>query len=82
VQVPYRPGVTTYEDPAITSPLGRMVAFGQQDHVRIYGSDLPDRLRDAGFEVSDRTAGELFDRETLERAELDPGEHLFLCRAA
>ena len=81
VLVPYRPEVTTYEDPSIVSPLGRMVAFGQQDHVRIYGSDLPERLAEAGFVVSDRTAAELFDPETVERAELDPDEHLFLCRA-
>lgn len=82
VLVPYRPGVTTYEDHSITSPLDRMVAFGQQDHVRIYGNDLPDRLREAGFEVEDRTAAELFDSDTVERSELDPAEHLFLCRAA
>jgi Methyltransferase domain len=81
VLVPYRPDVTTYEDPSISSPLGRMVAFGQQDHVRIYGSDLPDRLREAGLEVEDRTAAHLFDEATLERAELDRDEHLFLCRA-
>jgi SAM-dependent methyltransferase len=81
VLVPYRPEVTTYEDPSITSPLDRMVAFGQQDHVRIYGNDLPDRLRSAGFEVEDRTASELFDGETVELAELDPDEHVFLCRA-
>jgi hypothetical protein len=81
VLVPYRPGVSTYEDPAITSPLDRMVAFGQQDHVRMYGSDLPQRLAEAGFEVEDHTAGELFDEATVERTELDPREHLFLCRA-
>jgi SAM-dependent methyltransferase len=79
VLVPYRAEAATYEDAAIGSPLDRMVAFGQQDHVRIYGNDLPERLREAGFEVEDRTAGELFDRETVERAELDPSEHLFLC---
>jgi SAM-dependent methyltransferase len=81
VLVPYRPGVTTYEDPSITSPLDRMVAFGQQDHVRIYGSDLSDRLREAGFDVEDRTVAELFDQATVEQSELDPVEHLFLCRA-
>jgi Methyltransferase domain len=82
VLVPYRPAVTTYEDPSITSPLDRMVAFGQQDHVRIYGSDLPDRLREAGFEVEDRTVAELFDETTVERSELDSDEHFFLCRAS
>ncbi|HEY6639000.1 MAG TPA: methyltransferase domain-containing protein [Solirubrobacterales bacterium] len=81
VLVPYRPEVTTYEDPSITSPLERMVAFGQQDHVRIFGNDLPERLREAGFEVDDRTAADLFDPDTVERCELDAGEHLFLCRA-
>ncbi len=65
----------------ITGPLDRMVAFGQQDHVRIYGADLADRLRDAGFEVEDRTPAELFDPSVVHRSELDPDEHLFLCRA-
>ncbi len=82
VLTPYRPAVATYEDPRVTSPLGRMVAFGQQDHVRIYGADLADRLREAGFEVSDRTSAELFDETVVSRCELDPDEHLFLCRAA
>ena len=81
VLVPYRPEVTTYEDPSVTSPLDRMVAFGQQDHVRIYGNDLPDRLREAGFGVEDSTAAELFDEGTVARCELEPAEHLFLCRA-
>ena len=81
VLTPYRPDRPTYEDPSITAPLARMVAFGQQDHVRIYGNDLPERLRDAGFEVEDRTPAELFDQVTVEHCELDPDEHLFLCRA-
>jgi SAM-dependent methyltransferase len=81
ILTPYRPEVPTYEDPSITAPLDRMVAFGQQDHVRIYGSDLADRLRAAGFDVEDSTPVELFEPETIERCELDPDEHLFLCRA-
>ena len=81
VLTPYRDDRPTYEDPSIRSPLDRMVAFGQQDHVRIYGSDLADRLRGAGFEVEDRTPAQLFDEMTVERFELDAAEHLFLCRA-
>jgi SAM-dependent methyltransferase len=81
VLTPYRSEVTTYEDASITAPLDRMVAFGQQDHVRIYGSDLSDRLRGAGLEVEDQTPVELFDERVVNRSELDPGEHLFLCRA-
>jgi hypothetical protein len=81
VLTPYRPDRPTYEDPLITSPLDRMVAFGQQDHVRIYGNDLADRLRAAGFDVEDLTPAELFDESVVRRCELDPDEHLFLCRA-
>jgi len=81
VLTPYRPDRPTYEDRSITSPLDRMVAFGQQDHVRIYGTDLADRLRAAGFAVDDLTPSELFDESVVRRCELDPHEHLFLCRA-
>jgi SAM-dependent methyltransferase len=81
VLTPYRPGQPTYEDPSVASPIERMVAFGQQDHVRIYGTDLAERLRAAGFEVSDQTPAELFDEVVVRRCELDPDEHLFLCRA-
>lgn len=80
ILVPYRQASRTYEDPSVTSPLDRTVAFGQQDHVRVYGNDLPDRLRDAGFEVENRAVAELFDKGTLERCALDPSEHLFTCR--
>jgi SAM-dependent methyltransferase len=41
----------TYEDASITSPQDRLLAFGQADHVRKYGTDYVDRLRNAGFRV-------------------------------
>ena len=41
----------TYEDPAITSPEERKAAFGQWDHVRVYGRDFTRRLQEAGFDV-------------------------------
>lgn len=41
----------THEDPSITTPEDRAREFGQYDHVRMYGRDLPDRWRDAGFQV-------------------------------
>jgi SAM-dependent methyltransferase len=42
---------TTDEDPAVTDPAGRLRRFGQEDHVRLYGRDFPDRVREAGFDV-------------------------------
>jgi SAM-dependent methyltransferase len=41
----------TYEDPSVVDPDDRLRVFGQRDHVRRYGSDYVDRLRDAGFNV-------------------------------
>jgi hypothetical protein len=41
----------TYENSEIRTPEERLRHFGQDDHVRIYGRDYPDRLRKAGFSV-------------------------------
>jgi SAM-dependent methyltransferase len=41
----------TFEDPQVTDPKERERLFGQDDHVRSYGPDYVDRLRDVGFNV-------------------------------
>ena len=48
LQVPLK-GETTYEDDTITTPEAREKAFGQFDHVRLYGSDFYRRLLEVGF---------------------------------
>jgi SAM-dependent methyltransferase len=50
VQVPIF-GQSTDEDPTVTDPEQRLARFGQRDHVRVYGRDFEDRLREAGFDV-------------------------------
>ena len=44
-------GEKTFEDSSIVHPKERLKAFGQEDHVRRYGRDYVDRLRDSGFSV-------------------------------
>jgi SAM-dependent methyltransferase len=44
---------TTYEDPSITTARGRRINFGQDDHMRVYGRDFRDRVRAAGFTLSE-----------------------------
>jgi SAM-dependent methyltransferase len=39
----------TVEDPSITEPEDRLRLYGQRDHVRRYGWDYVDRLREAGL---------------------------------
>lgn len=41
----------TYEDKSITEPSEREKAFGQDDHVRMYGEDYGDRLASVGLKV-------------------------------
>lgn len=43
----------TLEDASITDPQERERLYGQFDHVRLYGRDYSQRLRDAGFQVSE-----------------------------
>jgi glycosyltransferase involved in cell wall biosynthesis len=41
----------TYEDFSIVSPEERLIAFGQEDHVRVYAKDYTDRLKKCGFVI-------------------------------
>ena len=66
IQVPMK-GAVTHEDPSVTDPQERRRLYGQDDHVRQYGSDFIDRLRDAGFEVLILPKQELLDLDMLER---------------
>jgi SAM-dependent methyltransferase len=53
----------TIEDISITDPQKRLKVFGHKDHVRRYGPDYIDRLREAGFNV------EIFKVDDLVRSE-------------
>ncbi|MFZ9031428.1 MAG: class I SAM-dependent methyltransferase [Robiginitalea sp.] len=67
----------TFSDPTITDPDQRRKIFGQYDHVRVYGRDYFDLLREAGFQVKavDYTLGleaAQADRYRLASGELIP----------
>ena len=66
IQVPMR-GDVTHEDPSVTDSRERRRLYGQEDHVRQYGGDFIDRLRDAGFEVLILSKQELLDADRLDR---------------
>lgn len=70
----------TYEDASITDPAERERAFWQADHLRLYGRDLTDRLREAGFDVTvDRWVRGL-DPGVIQRHGLFPLEDMYVCR--
>jgi hypothetical protein len=65
---------TTLEDPTITEPDQRVEAFGQFDHVRLYGQDYTGRLEESGFVVNTvDVAGD------YARYGVNPEEELFVC---
>lgn len=70
----------TFEDDSITDRKERARIFGQYDHVRVYGRDYFDRLRNIGFTVEevDYTAT-LSDQEVTKYC-LPKGEILPVCR--
>jgi len=57
----------TYEDASIVEPQDRLKAFGQEDHVRRYGPDYADRLREAGFDVAITGIHDLADDDEILR---------------
>jgi len=69
--------VVTREDPSIRSEEEREEAFGQWDHVRLYGLDYPQRLEKAGFEVRCHTEHAERGDAFLARWQIDPREVLY-----
>lgn len=69
----------TYEDPTITGREARLKAFGQEDHVRIYGRDYPERLRAAGFVVDQVPYPEELGPESTLRYGLRATEPVYWC---
>jgi hypothetical protein len=70
ISVPLLLDRPTREDPSITDPNDRQRLFGEPTHIRFYGTDLADRLKSAGFEVT---------LDLAERIPLDK-RHLFALR--
>lgn len=67
----------TYENKTrLATASDRTAHFGQDDHIRFYGSDVRDRIRSAGFSLDEFTAN---GEDSAEYA-LIRGEKLFLAR--
>lgn len=69
----------TYEDLSITDPKEREKNFGRWDHLRIYGDDFAEMLKNVGFDVIavDET---FFDKNIVDKHVLFPpvlSKHLF-----
>jgi SAM-dependent methyltransferase len=71
---------TTDEDPTVTDPRERQRRFQQKDHLRLYGRDYPERLREVGFEVEERWLGRELEAAVVQRYALLADEPLYIGR--
>lgn len=69
----------TFEDPTITDPAERLKYFNQEDHVRLYGHDYVDRLREAGFNVDVTKPLEYLSDEEITRMSIMRKESIYYC---
>jgi SAM-dependent methyltransferase len=67
---------TTYENPEVVTEIERELHFNQSDHIRFYGRDFRERVREAGFELTEFSASPL----DCVRFSLTRGETVFVAR--
>lgn len=70
----------TYEDSAIVTPAEREKAFGQDDHVRLYGKDYINRLQSAGFDAREIWLNKDISAADVKRLALPLDEPIFFVR--
>lgn len=75
---PELPG--TIEDPSVISPKERERIYGQNDHMRKYGRDYGERLRRAGFRVTEDRFLEELTTEQRKRFALPNQEIIYFCK--
>jgi SAM-dependent methyltransferase len=68
---------TTFEDPAVSTPAQRLDAYGQENHIRLYGADYLDRVRAAGFDATAIDYLAALSRTTIERHALRRAGDIF-----
>ena len=71
--------IKTYEDFSITDPKEREQAFGQYDHVRVYGMDYIERLKLAGFQVNQINYTSEFNGNEIFSNGFQKDEDIFIC---
>lgn len=79
LQVPWRRRTVTDEDPS-ASVEERLRRFGQDDHVRFYGSDLEDRLAENGLRPGRIRPSSVLTQAQLRRYGILAKDFMWICR--
>jgi len=81
LQTPYSSRLhRTWQDAGIDTPEARLQAYGQEDHVRLFGRDIFDRIVAAGFRSDVRLHSELLADVDPDIAGVNAAEPFFLFR--
>ena len=70
----------TFEDDSVTDPKERAKIFGQYDHVRVYGRDYFNKLREIGFNVTAIDYTKKLTKKEIDKYRLGQGELIPVCR--
>lgn len=76
---PVCPDMKTYEDDRIVDEAGRLRAFGQEDHVRIYGKDFLERLSQYGLNIKVYTPCQELEKGEIEKYGFISDDILMVC---
>ena len=79
ISFPICTDMKTYEDPSITTPEGRLKAFGQSDHVRLFGTDYREIVEGYGLDVKVYSPQERLTPGEVERYALIPDDVIMIC---
>lgn len=81
LQTPWCKGLArTIEDPAVVSPEARLQLYGQDDHVRLFGSDVYERISGDALRAEPVTHASLLADVDPDRYGVNPDEDLMLFR--
>lgn len=81
LQTPFSPVLArSFQDPNIDTDEKRRLYYGQEDHVRVYGQDLFERFRGAGFDLATARHDALFRSWEAAYYGVNPAEDLLLLR--
>lgn len=72
----------TFEDPTIMTEEARFKAYGQGDHVRLYGKDIIDRFNKYDLCLKEYNVSQLLSQRKIEKYRLMPNDRLYFARKA
>ena len=79
ISFPICTDIKTFEDDSITTPEGRLKAFGQTDHVRLYGFDFRERLENFGLDVKTFSLYEEFTEQEIKKFGFIKDDVIIIC---